>query len=130
MNIQPTFGEVEKGNASKPKLLILTSRFPYPLEKGDKLRIFHQMKALSKNFEIILCSITDAPIFIHDYLVVKVYCSRIYTYHRSSIKIGKNLVRSFFNGLPLQIGYFFDKSIQAEIHAVVQKEKPDHIFAS
>jgi sugar transferase (PEP-CTERM/EpsH1 system associated) len=127
-NMQPIIGDKNEQKVAKPKLLILTSRFPYPLEKGDKLRIFHQMKALSKDFEIILCSITDAPIFIHDYLVVKVYCSRIYTYHRSNIRIVKNLVRAFLNGLPLQIGYFFDKSIQEEIHAVVKKEKPDHIF--
>lgn len=128
INIQPIAGGASGESVSKPKLMILTSRFPYPLEKGDKLRIFHQMKALSKDFEIILCSITDAPIFIHDYLIVKVYCSRIYTFHRSNIRIAKNLVRAFFNGLPLQIGYFFDKSIQEEIHSVVAKEKPDHIF--
>lgn len=127
-NMQPIIGNKNEQNSVKPKLLILTSRFPYPLEKGDKLRIFHQMKALSKDFEIILCSITDAPIFIHDYLVVKVYCSRIYTFHRSNIRIVKNLVWAFLNGFPLQIGYFFDKSIQTEIHSVVKKEKPDHIF--
>ena len=126
--MQPIIGDKNEQNSGKPKLLILTSRFPYPLEKGDKLRIFHQMKALSEHFEIILCSITDAPIFIHDYLVVKVYCSRIYTFHRSNIRIAKNLVWAFLNGFPLQIGYFFDKSIQTEIHSVVKKEKPDHIF--
>ena len=46
----------------KPKLLVVSSRFPYPLEKGDKLRLFYQLKVLSKQYEIILCSLTDVKI--------------------------------------------------------------------
>ena len=30
------------------KLIYLTSRFPYPINKGDKLRSYHQIKELSK----------------------------------------------------------------------------------
>ena len=41
------------------KLLILTSRFPYPINKGDKLRAYYQIKELSKQFEIHLISISD-----------------------------------------------------------------------
>ena len=44
------------------KILVLLSRFPYPLEKGDKLRAYHQIKELAKNHEIILCSLTDQPV--------------------------------------------------------------------
>ena len=39
----------------KMKIFVLVSRVPYPLEKGDKLRVFHQVKELSKNNEIHLC---------------------------------------------------------------------------
>jgi polysaccharide biosynthesis protein PslH len=41
------------------KIVVLTSRFPYPLERGDKLRIYHQMKQLSKHFEVVLIALTD-----------------------------------------------------------------------
>ena len=41
------------------KLLILASRFPYPLEKGDKLRLFHQITYLSRQHEIILCCLNE-----------------------------------------------------------------------
>ena len=41
------------------RLIVLTSRFPYPLDKGDKLRAFHQLKSLSKNNEIHLISLSD-----------------------------------------------------------------------
>lgn len=115
-------------NSTKPKLMVLTPRFPFPLEKGDKLRVFYQIKVLAKRFEIILVSLTDEQIHIPDYQEVEKYCSRIYTFHRSKLTIAKNMFLAFFNGLPLQIGYFFDKNIQSEIQAIIQKEKPNHIF--
>ena len=53
------------------KLLIITSRFPYPLEKGDKLRLFYQLKELAKYHELVLCAITEETIDEHDFNVVK-----------------------------------------------------------
>ena len=44
------------------KIVVLLSRFPYPLEKGDKLRAYHQIKELTKRHEVILCSLTDTKI--------------------------------------------------------------------
>ena len=36
------------------KIVFLLSRVPYPLEKGDKLRAFQQIKGLSAKHEIHL----------------------------------------------------------------------------
>lgn len=110
------------------KLLILTARFPYPLEKGDKLRIYYQMKELSNRYEIILCSLTEGPINIQDYQEVKKYASRIYTFNRPKVMLVRNLASAFYKGLPLQLGYFFDKSVKKDIHEIIAKEKPAHIF--
>ncbi|NBY40521.1 MAG: hypothetical protein EBQ66_06395 [Flavobacteriia bacterium] len=48
--------------SDRPKLVFITSRFPYPLEKGDKLRAFHFIKGLSKSYEITLIALTDQSI--------------------------------------------------------------------
>jgi len=36
--------------------------FRYPIEKGDKLRAYHQLRYLSKKHEIILCALSDEEI--------------------------------------------------------------------
>ena len=36
------------------KLFVITSRIPFPLDKGDKLRVYHQLKELSKHHKIYL----------------------------------------------------------------------------
>ena len=44
------------------KLIYLTSRFPYPINKGDKLRSYHQIKELSKQNDIYLISLSETKI--------------------------------------------------------------------
>jgi hypothetical protein len=42
------------------KLVILLSRVPYPLEKGDKLRAYHQVRLLSQRHEVHLICLDDS----------------------------------------------------------------------
>ena len=42
------------------KIVMLVSRVPYPLEKGDKLRAFHQLRHLAQRHEIHLFALNDA----------------------------------------------------------------------
>jgi len=44
------------------KIVILTSRFPYPLEKGDKLRVYNFVKEMSKENEITLITLNSGKI--------------------------------------------------------------------
>ncbi|HHZ64646.1 MAG TPA: sugar transferase, partial [Flavobacteriales bacterium] len=41
------------------KILVIVSRVPYPLEKGDKLRAFNQIKVLSTRYEVELFALDD-----------------------------------------------------------------------
>ena len=44
------------------KVFMLVSRVPWPLEKGDKLRAYHQLKYLSRQHEVFLCCLSDGKI--------------------------------------------------------------------
>lgn len=111
------------------KLLVLASRFPYPIEKGDKLRLYYQIKALSKYHEIVLCALTEESVSTTDLEALEPYCTTIYTFPRKKWTIGKNLTLAAFKGLPFQIGYFYEKSIHQQLKAIIKKENPDHIYA-
>ena len=39
------------------KIFVLLPRIPWPLEKGDKLRAYNQIKQLALNNEMILCAL-------------------------------------------------------------------------
>lgn len=110
------------------KLLIVTSRFPYPLEKGDKLRIFYQIKELAKYHQIVLCAVTDTTIAKQHYQMVARHCVSIHIFQRSKWTIVKNLALAGFKGLPFQVGYFYDKAIKKRIHRIIKIEQPHHIY--
>lgn len=110
------------------KILILLSRVPYPLEKGDKLRAFNQIKHLSKKHEIILFALNDHPLHKDAIGTLKSYCSEIKIINLSGFTLFCNLIQSFFKGHPFQVGYFYSNKGQKEIDALVKKHKPDHIY--
>ena len=110
------------------RILFLTSRFPYPLEKGDKLRAFHQLKELGKNHEMILASVSDQLVLPEHLEAVKPYCKKILVHQLSILAIVRNLLVSLFKRLPFQVGYFYSKDFQKKINELIVKEQPDAIF--
>ncbi|MEO1437699.1 MAG: glycosyltransferase, partial [Bacteroidota bacterium] len=111
------------------KIFILTSRFPFPTEKGDKLRIYHQIKELSKRHEIILCSLTEFPIEARYRAELEQYCSKIFIYNISKAQIAAGLLGALFNGLPFQVAYFKHQRIAKQINQAIDSTNPDYLFA-
>ena len=82
----------------------MLSRFPYPLEKGDKLRAFHQIKELSKYYSITLIATTDTSVKKESIEQLRKYCTTIYIFKLSKISILFNLLIQLFTNKPFQIG--------------------------
>ena len=110
------------------KLLIITPRFPFPLEKGDKLRVFHQLKYLSKYHEIVLISISYQDVLDVDKAELYKYCQKIYIIKRGLIKNFGQITLGFLQGLPIQTSYFYHPGIKNKIHQIILNEDPDHIY--
>ena len=110
------------------KLLVITSRFPYPLEKGDKLRIFHQLEYLSRDNQIILISLSDTKISTENREVVEQLCEKVHILHFTKWQIVWQLMIGFMKGLPIQVSYFFNNRIKDKVNRIVLEESPDHIY--
>jgi len=110
------------------KILVILSRVPYPLDKGDKLRAFNQVKQLSKKHQIVLFALNDKKLDEFAFAELKKYCVAISIMKFSKVNILFNLVRAFFNGKPLQVGYFYFKKAQKKVDSLVSKHHPDHIY--
>jgi sugar transferase (PEP-CTERM/EpsH1 system associated) len=110
------------------RIFFLVSRFPFPLEKGDKLRAFNQLKTLSKNHEIYLCCLTDEPISEAQITAVKPYCKEIKIFKLSRFFIFLNTVKAVFSALPFQVHYFYQAHIHKQLKNYILKVKPNHIY--
>ena len=110
------------------KILILLSRVPYPLEKGDKLRAFHQLRILSRKHEIHLFCLNDTTIHPDALDKLKLYCKSIHIHELSRAGIFWNLVKALFSGLPFQVGYFTNKKAKRAFISLVNELRPDHVY--
>ena len=112
------------------KIFVLLPRIPWPLEKGDKLRAYNQIKQLSLNNEMILCALNaDNNIDKEDAVkALEPYCSYIHFFDISKTSILMNLAGAFFKGLPIQCGYYYNVNIHKQIHNLIEKYKPDMLF--
>ena len=114
--------------SAKPKLLFITSRVPWPLEKGDKLRAYYQLRELSHRFEIILVSIHDSPLHPEAETQLKKYCSEVHFYYMSRGEMLMNMLSGVFSKLPMQVAYFYSKTVQENIDRIIERAHPDRIY--
>ena len=92
------------------KIFVLLPRIPWPLEKGDKLRAFNQIKQLAKNNEVILCALSDKKSNKEEaFKALQPYCTSINFIDLGKISILFNMAMAFFKGIPIQCGYFYNK---------------------
>lgn len=108
------------------KILIVAPRIPFPIEKGDKLRLFHQIQFLSQHHEIILIGLTESP--DDDLSPLKQWCSAVHPIQLKKWQIVLNLVRAPGRGLPIQVGYFYSRHIKSQIQQIIFKHNPDVIY--
>jgi len=110
------------------RIFFLLPRVPYPTEKGDKLRAFHQIKQLSRHHEIILCSLNDSVLHKDALHVLKKYVKEVHVINLNKFSILFNILKAFFTGKPMQVGYFYSAAAKRSILRLIEQTKPDHIF--
>ncbi|MBT5402231.1 MAG: glycosyltransferase [Crocinitomicaceae bacterium] len=109
------------------KLLVLLSRIPYPLDKGDKLRAYYQLKQLSRDFEIKVVALDDSNSSERDQEKLR------NEFDIQFVKLSKTVIylkmfRALFSDKPFQVHYFFQRSANLKVKEIVSEFKPDHIY--
>jgi len=107
------------------RILIALSRFPYPTEKGDKVRAYYQIKELSRNNEIFLVCLSEFKIKEEHLAMVRPYVKEVNIIHISLLKRIINLFFGIFNSLPMQVNYFKSHQMKGIVSDWCQKFKID-----
>ncbi|TDN38133.1 glycosyltransferase [Hymenobacter sp. UV11] len=113
------------------KLLVLLSRFPYPLDKGDKLRAYHQLRYLAgRGHDVCLLALSDEPVSAAGLAAVRPLCRGGLHLHRlGRLGRGRGLVRALATaGRPLQVGYFYEAAAQRLVDKLLADFRPDHVY--
>ena len=117
------------GSEQKPRLAVLTPRFPLPLNKGDRLRMFHQLEELHRHFEVDLHCLTFRRISAEDLEVIQGRCQRVTVHKLSWLKAAFRLGWSVFSRRPFQVLLFTERGLVRSIRHQILNAQPDVLLA-
>ncbi|MBO4600198.1 MAG: glycosyltransferase [Bacteroidales bacterium] len=111
------------------KILVVLPRFPYPLEKGDKLRAFYQIKELSRRNEVYLYCVSHTKVLPEHIEAVRPYCKEICLMRSPRLVNYKNVLRNYLHTKSLQIGYWDSIKSRKAYKAFEKKVNPDVLYS-
>jgi polysaccharide biosynthesis protein PslH len=88
------------------KILFLTPRLPYPPYQGDRLKMYHFLRLLSKHHEIDLLSFVESEEEIKLADNLQPFCRKIETVFLPKSTSYLNMAKNFPSTLPFQVAYY------------------------
>jgi len=110
------------------RVLYLCHRIPYPPDKGDKIRAFHQVKAIAARHEVDVFTLADDPADLAYQSTLRNYCHKL-----TVVSLNRRLARLrtlpfLFSRRPLTIPYFYSAELVRAVRRAIRKRSYDRIF--
>lgn len=112
------------------KILFITPRFPYPPLKGDSLRTYYQLRALSREHEITLLSMAEAPVPLQDYGEVAGLCERLDIVPLPRWRTFVNLGLGVLSRQPMQVRYYQAATFRRQLQTLLEGSEFDVVHAT
>lgn len=110
------------------KICMLVSRVPWPLEKGDKLRAYHQLRFLAKHHELHLLCLSDSAIDASAIEHLKTITPHVEVFPLNRLRMIVRMALALFSRKPFQVHYFFDRWVARRVRDSIEQIKPDAIY--
>lgn len=104
------------------KLLFITSRLPWPPDRGDRLRTYNLLRVLSRDHKITLVSFyTQNNELFHAENLQK-YCEVIHLIHLPVWKSLLSVLTNFWRGIPWQAAYYKSKPMKELVDDLTKED--------
>jgi len=115
---------------SKPRLLYLTHRVPYPPDKGDRIRNYHVLRELTKVARVTLVALADEPVTAATEAVLRGLCETVEIVPAAGTRRWLRAGRSLLAGGSLSEGLFAESKLDAAIHRLSATQSWDASLVS
>lgn len=102
------------------KILMLTSRLPYPPFGGDKLKNFNLLKILSKHFKVVLVTVTNEKLDEETKRILEKYTDSYKVFEKSKVDFVLSASKTLLNQEPLQVNYYYFKDVQNYVNDIAK----------
>ena len=112
----------------KEPLLFLCHRIPFPPNKGDKIRSFNMLKALSQSFDVYLGCFVDDPFDWQYADKLDKYCKQKLLIKQDKTMAKIKGLKAFISGEAISVPYYFSQAMAKWTNGILVKEKIKQVF--
>ena len=109
-------------------ILVIASRVPFPLEKGDKLRLYNQLRHLSARHTLTLCALQDHALTEVQLEALRPLAKHIHVLRTPLLRKLWRMMWAWTSELPFQVTWFTDGKAKRQLERVVSDTQPDVIY--
>lgn len=113
---------------AKPRLLFLAHRIPYPPDKGEKIRAWHMLEHLARDWTVDLGCLVDDPADARHLAVLRDYCAEI---HAAPVTRRGRIARTLFGtrpGQPLSLAWFREPGLARWVRASLEGRRHEAVM--
>ena len=110
------------------KILVVLPRFPYPLDKGDKLRAYHQIVELAKRHEVYLFALSHKRVPLDYYDHLHTICTAVDHVRLHWWESARGVLKAFLANKPLQAGYWTSRRARQAYCRWERQVQPDVVY--
>jgi sugar transferase (PEP-CTERM/EpsH1 system associated) len=110
------------------KILFLCHRIPYPPDKGDKIRAFHELRAMAERHEVDLFTLADRPEDMACQEALRQYCSSVQVALINPAVARLRALPYLLTGTALTVPYFYSAELAAGVRSALRSRAYDRIF--
>jgi sugar transferase (PEP-CTERM/EpsH1 system associated) len=112
------------------KILYLAHRIPYPPNKGEKIRTFHQVQQLAGRHTIHLCSFVDDSRDLPGVAKLREHCASVEVVYRGQARSVLLAAGALLKRSPFSVSLFYRKALAEKVTQKAATERFDCIVAS
>lgn len=109
-------------------ILYICHRIPFPPNKGDKIRSFHQIRDLAKRHTVHLACFIDDPADLQHVAALRKYCASVEAVYRDKMTARGLALLALFTGGSLSVAAFYSRELKKRIDEKIRSERFDSIF--
>lgn len=122
-----TAAETKTEPRQKLRLLYLCHRVPYPPDKGDKIRAFNEIRALSKRHRVHLLTLADSE--VPDLAPLEQMCERVEVFPVQRTRGYLRAALGVFSPRPLTLAFFDSADLRQRAEELARTESFDLVVA-
>lgn len=112
----------------KPRLLMLTHRFPFPPDRGDRIRSYNTLRFLTEEFSVTLASVANEPVQSNHLQHVQSMCEDVLIGRRSRATRLRGVVDALCRSKSLTEGMLHSRQLACRVTQLQKTQAFDAVF--